>query len=181
VSLDAPLAEVGEITDERPVEKGVRGWRTFLPQSRKIFAYVMNNYWHTNYKADQEGPVLVRFVVRPHPRINASDIVRMGIEAARPLVVVPAAASGVPWSGVGLEAEPSSVLVVSLKPSRDGRSVMARLYNPTDRPVDALLGGRFVQGAAVWRSSPFEDRREALSGPLLMMPYETVALRIDSR
>jgi hypothetical protein len=58
---------------------------------------------------------------------------------------------------------------------------MARLYNPTDRPVDALLGGRFVQGAAVWRSSPFEDRREALAGPLLMMPYETVALRIDSR
>ena len=30
--------------------------RTIQP-SPLLYSYAMNNYWHTNYKADQEGPV----------------------------------------------------------------------------------------------------------------------------
>jgi len=181
VSLDAPLAEIGEMTDERPVEKGVRGWRTFIPPSTRLFAYVMNNYWHTNYKADQEGPVVFRFVVRPHQGAATAGFARLGIESARPLVVSPASASGIPWAGTGLEASPSSVLITSLKPSRDGRALIARLYNASDRPEDVLLDGRFAQGAVIYRSGPFEDPREALAGPLLLMPMETATLRIENR
>jgi len=181
MSLDAPLVEVGEMTDERIVERGGRKWRTSVPASRRLFAYVMNNYWHTNYKADQEGPVELRFFMRPHFRLNPADVVRWGIEAVRPFVVLPATASGPLWSGPGLEAQPTSVVVVSLKPSRDGRALIARLYNPSDQPTDTILTGRLAQAGTIYRSSPFENRGEAVAGPILMMPYETLAVRIELR
>lgn len=37
-----------------------------LPRTQTFFSYVMNNYWHTNYKADQDGPVTFRYALRPH-------------------------------------------------------------------------------------------------------------------
>ena len=51
---DNPLIEIGEITAELP-------WLKTLIPSTRFFAYLMNNYWHTNYKADQSGKVCFRF------------------------------------------------------------------------------------------------------------------------
>jgi hypothetical protein len=180
VTLDAPLVEVGGMTDERPVEKSVRAWKTTLAPSQKLFAYLMNNYWHTNYKADQEGPVSFRFVVQPHRGAEPAGIARRGIEAARPLLVVRASASDPP-SGAGLTVSTPGVLVTSLKPSEDGRAVIARLYNASPRPEDVVLGGRLAAGNTVFRSGSFEDRREALSGPLRLHSFETTVVRIERR
>ena len=66
VSLDAPLMEIGTATDETPGPRGVRVWKTFTPKSQRFFSYALNNYWHTNYKADQEGRITLRYVVQPH-------------------------------------------------------------------------------------------------------------------
>ena len=49
-SANAPLVEIGAITAEQL-------WMKSIEPSSTIYSYVMNNYWHTNYKADQEGPV----------------------------------------------------------------------------------------------------------------------------
>ncbi len=46
-SWDAPLVTVGD------VNRGL--WPSQAPSSGLVFSYVMNNYWHTNYKAAQEG------------------------------------------------------------------------------------------------------------------------------
>lgn len=45
---NAPLIEIGAITAEQP-------WMKTIEPSSSFYSYVMNNYWHTNYKADQEG------------------------------------------------------------------------------------------------------------------------------
>ncbi|MCK7483887.1 MAG: hypothetical protein M0C28_48030 [Candidatus Moduliflexus flocculans] len=65
-SIDAPLVEIGALTDETPRESERRVWRRKLEPSATLFSYAMNNYWHTNYKADQEGPVTLRYAVSPH-------------------------------------------------------------------------------------------------------------------
>jgi uncharacterized Fe-S radical SAM superfamily protein PflX len=52
-TVDAPLVEVGAIAAETP-------WMRTIAPSSTLFSYVMNNYWHTNYKADQEGPTVER-------------------------------------------------------------------------------------------------------------------------
>jgi alpha-mannosidase len=48
------LYEVGNLIDERQVN-GAKVWKREPIYSSNLFLYVYNNYWHTNYKAYQEG------------------------------------------------------------------------------------------------------------------------------
>ena len=63
-TLDAPLLELGAITDERQNDRGVRSWPEGMAAGTTVYAYLFNNYWHTNYKAYQQGPLTYRFVLR---------------------------------------------------------------------------------------------------------------------
>jgi alpha-mannosidase len=196
ISPDAPLVEVGAITDETPREKGTRGWRTEAGTSQTLFAYVMNNYWHTNYKADQEGPVTFRFFVQPHAEYDSAETTRRGIAVSRPMMALPGAAA--PLSGEPLLSfvpagpwprkigplggiDPSGVVASSLRPSADGEALMIRLYNASGGPVDARVTGRLFGTRSIFRSSPFEDRGKILDGGRLrLLPFEVVTLRIEA-
>ncbi len=53
-SLDAPLFTIGEMTAST--------WPREIPVHRgHVFAYIMNNYWHTNYKASQGGHFVLHY------------------------------------------------------------------------------------------------------------------------
>lgn len=67
--LDTPLIEIGGITAELP-------WMERLDPAAKFYAYAMNNYWHTNYKADQSGEVSFRFTLYAHTAERADEIRR---------------------------------------------------------------------------------------------------------
>jgi alpha-mannosidase len=87
--LDSPLVELGTMVDERPNPAGIRHWKQEPYTGTTVHAYLLNNYWHTNYKADQQGPLRFRFVLRPHgvePPLAVMDMSR-GLE--QPLVVLP--------------------------------------------------------------------------------------------
>jgi hypothetical protein len=66
--------EIGEITAEQP-------WMKSIKTSSSIYSYVMNNYWNTNYKADQEGPVTFSYSIRPHTAFDATEAAKFGVEA----------------------------------------------------------------------------------------------------
>jgi alpha-mannosidase len=48
------LYEAGGIIDENKVN-GAKVWKKENRSPESLFLYVFNNYWHTNYKAYQEG------------------------------------------------------------------------------------------------------------------------------
>jgi alpha-mannosidase len=77
---DIALFELDSITAETP-------WRTTTASSATVVSYVMNNYWHTNYKADQEGPVTLRYAIRPHGAFDAGEAFRFGREQREPLQI----------------------------------------------------------------------------------------------
>jgi hypothetical protein len=54
------LWEVGSPIDESRVN-GAKVWKREPQPVSKVFLYVLNNYWHTNYKADQAG--IIEFTV----------------------------------------------------------------------------------------------------------------------
>jgi alpha-mannosidase len=84
VTLDAPLVEIGGLTAEAWHHRdGTESWLPIAPRSATVVSYVMNNYWHTNFKADQEGMVRFRYVVRPHGAFDAAAAQRFGIERSR--------------------------------------------------------------------------------------------------
>ena len=124
-SPNAPLIEIGAITAEQP-------WMKSIASSSSIYSYVMNNYWHTNYKADQEGPVTFIYSMLPHAAFNAVDAARFGTERRQPLVVSLADAATPPRSSL-LHLSSPNVLVSSLRPIANGQSWLVYLYNPTEK------------------------------------------------
>jgi hypothetical protein len=120
---NAPLIEIGAITAEQP-------WLKTIQPSSLIYSYIMNNYWHTNYKADQEGPVTFNYSILPHAAFSASDEVKFGVERRQPLIVALADSSTAPLQGPLMTVSTPDVIVSSLKPIA-GRSWLAYVYNPT--------------------------------------------------
>lgn len=51
------LFEIGEMINENKVNNGYKKWKDTATSSSTLFLYALNNYWHTNYKADQEGTI----------------------------------------------------------------------------------------------------------------------------
>ena len=77
-SPDIPLFTVGDVVQGRwPKEVDLTGGR--------VFSYVLNNYWHTNYKASQGGEIRFRYRLTSGSSISADQAYRMGWEARRGL------------------------------------------------------------------------------------------------
>jgi hypothetical protein len=57
-SSDLPLIEIGEPIDESQV-MGAKVWKRESQNIEKLYLYAFNNYWHTNYKAEQgDEPII---------------------------------------------------------------------------------------------------------------------------
>jgi hypothetical protein len=87
------LWEVGEMVDERKTVPGkgtnpeyYKAWKTEAHSSSTISLYALNNYWHTNFKADQEGPITYDIYLRMHGPFKLEDARRFGLEMTRPLI-----------------------------------------------------------------------------------------------
>ena len=85
--------EVGELVDERKVNPGrgtnaekYKAWKTEAHSSSTIYLYALNNYWHTNFKADQEGPITFDLFLRMHGPFKLEEARRFGLEMTRPLI-----------------------------------------------------------------------------------------------
>lgn len=85
--------EVGEMVDERKVNPGkgtnpeyYKAWKTEAKSSTTIYLYALNNYWHTNFKADQEGPVTFDIYLKMHGPFKLEEARRFGLEMTRPLI-----------------------------------------------------------------------------------------------
>ncbi len=85
--------EIGEMVDERKVNPGrgtnpeyYKAWKTEARSSSTIYLYALNNYWHTNFKADQEGPITVDIYLKMHGPFDLEEARRFGLEMTRPLI-----------------------------------------------------------------------------------------------
>jgi len=123
-TANAPLVEIGTITAEQP-------WMKSIQPSSRFYSYVMNNYWHTNYKADQEGPVTFSYSISPHAQFSAADAVKLGVERRQPLLVA-AADPRAPERRSLFRLSSADLIVSSLKPIAHGW--LAYVYNPTAQP-----------------------------------------------
>jgi len=146
--LDAPLVTLGDINRGTWPEQ-------FGQRPGTIFSYVMNNYWDTNYRAEQGGPFTFHYVFTSAPATDAAQLSRMGWEAITPLeenfvttqdkavsqgdapTAAPSAAPVGPGSIAGLSPTQDSFLSVSdpnlllstWKPAEDGNGTILRFLD----------------------------------------------------
>jgi len=176
---DAPLLEIGALTDERLLDDTARSWRTTVAPGSTLYAYLLNNYWHTNYKADQEGPLSFRFAVRPHGPFDAAALRRFGAEHDQPLLAF-AVDPAVPPAGAPFAVESTAVVVSSLRPVDGGRALLVRLYNPSSISSTVAV----VPSNPGWSMTLSDETGAAdtpISGPLVLAPFATRTVLLAGR
>jgi hypothetical protein len=194
-TLDAPLVEIGALTANLPgtqprPECYLKELSAAQQQGMQtIYSWAMNNHWHTNYRADQEGPTAFRFCLQPHGAYDPAAAARFGIECSQPLVPAPACNAGgageeVPASAFErsvprLRVAPSGVLVTCLKPANDGRGLIVRLFNAADAPVKATLTWSTPSPQRLYCSDLSEQPGAPVSGPIDLSGRELVTLRAE--
>jgi hypothetical protein len=177
-TLDAPLLQLGAITDERQNERGTRNWRDRTAPGTTVHAYLFNNYWHTNYKAYQQGPLTYRFVLRAHAGHDPVALRRFSDEQDNPLLVfaVDPAAPGV-QAPFTLSGDP--VTVSSLRVADGGAALVARLFNPSPKPATVTVRPA-DQGARVSMMAG-DQAQDVPDGRIAIPALGTRSVRIERR
>ncbi len=136
--IDAPLVELGAITANLVgSQTDYRVWIQHLQPSSTIYSWAMNNHWHTNYRADQEGPTVFRFAIRAHRRFEAEAAAQFGTDCSQPLVATRASSALI--SPARLRLSSDMVVVAALKPSDDGKGQIVRLFGASGKPEKVKL------------------------------------------
>nr|WP_315030376.1 glycoside hydrolase family 38 C-terminal domain-containing protein [uncultured Chryseobacterium sp.] len=131
--LETPLIEAGEMIDERMViDNSHKKWKDKgTPGTTNWFSYAMNNYWHTNYKADQEGPVHYHYALRPHDDFNSVENEKSATAFTQPLIAIPIKEKSA-GEGSLFHMSNDKIVVTSITPQED-QSFLIRLYNPDEK------------------------------------------------
>jgi hypothetical protein len=168
-SLDSPLINLQDINSNK--------WLDELPiNNGHIYAYVMNNYWFTNYKASQGGKFDFRFALTSDPSIPNSKVSKFGRDwsAAERLAI-----------GKLVSAAPDNVIVSAFKRSEDGKGYIARLREMSGKTTKATLHVPSLAGARhAFLATGVEDVLEELSLQnnavvVDLKPWEIVTVRIQ--
>lgn len=179
VTMDAPLVQVGGITATLlNSQKNPDVWRKRIEPTQWLVSWVMNNHWGTNYRAWQEGPVMFRFVLRPHGAPDLAEAARFATGLGHGLLAAPAAAPAPPPESL-FTVEPSDVLVTGLKPSDDGKAWIIRLFGASGEDRQATIRWGARKPAAVYRSGTGE-KVGAPAGEHIPVPgHGVVTLRAE--
>ncbi len=170
---DAPLIEIGGIAAEQP-------WKGKTASSGLLYSYLMNNYWHTNYRSDQEGPVTFRYSIFPHGPFKPEEATRAGRNSREPLLLFLSERKA-PLPDSLFQVRSPSVQLVSLQPIDSGKALLALLYNPTAQTAPAELGWGVRGRIKTMRCDSSGRPLTAVRGDPRLPPWGTGYFRFDLR
>ncbi len=179
VTLDAPLVQVGGITATLVGSQSKpEVWRQHVEPTRKLYSWAMNNHWGTNYRAYQDGPVMFRFILRPHGRSNPAAATRFATSFSQPLL--PRRASGAKVEGTPrLQIEGEGVIATAFKPSDDGRALIVRLFGASGKDAKAKLHWGAPEPTAVFLSDTTQRAGKPVKGAIKVPGYGLVTVRAE--
>lgn len=169
--LDTPLITIGEMTAST--------WPRKIPARRgHFFAYVMNNYWHTNYKAKQGGHFIFHFSLSSNsggfskhdavvkgwdmfcPPVSAH-----GIGEHQPLLSSPAASL--------ISIQPAGLPLTAFKIAEAGNGFVARLCDFAGNGGTATLAlPKAVDSASSCNLVENEGQKVAVKGKTITAPLK---------
>lgn len=119
-------------------------WQTELPLATgHLYAYVMNNYWFTNYQPGQGGRFAFRFSITSDAKADTVGSARFGWAASNPLIAVQTDAKpdGPLPSGSSslVEIDQPNVLLIGMKQAESGEGLLLRLWEIADEPTNVQV------------------------------------------
>ncbi len=172
--IDAPLIEIGDLRADATVS----GWVRKLEPSSTVYSYIMNNYWETNYKAEQPGVTRFRYSLLPHGKYDQLQAERFGIERHQPLIPVPVQRNWRPTATL-FTIEPDDIIVTLLKTSTDGKKIIVHLYNPMPESKSVNLNWRSLQPRQVWLSDLAENPLREATSAMPIAGYGIIILALQ--
>src|SRR6184192_1210170 len=159
-------------------------WRRRIEPDGTLFAYTLNNYWHTNYAARQGGEYTCRFrisLLGAAPGGDAAEPVRRGWAACEALHVSPpytnAAAGPLGAQGVALSIPDAGVLVVGAKPGDDGEGAIVKLLDVAGAARGVPVGPAAFEFREARRTNLVEMNGDAIA----VGPDHRVTLELPAR
>jgi alpha-mannosidase len=163
--------------------------REFELERALLLGWVTNNYWETNFRAHQPGPVSARYRFLPYTgAFDESRAHRFGLEAMhnRPLfqhMGEPAAeTTDLPEQGTLLQLPGTPVLVLHIlqSPDENGATLTVRLLNASDTPQTARIASGLLTLTAAQRCDLLGNATDSLDvadgGIALDIPPRRIAV-----
>ena len=177
---DAPLVEMGGITANLIGSlSDPKVWMDHIRPSPTVYSWAMNNHWHTNYRAEQEGPTVFRYFIFPHGPYAQTQAALRGLQCSQPLVV--ALARGEVPTVPRLELSNPNVLASAFKPAETGNAIVIRLFGASGRDEQVQLTWPYRKPAGLWLSDASEKPLRPVNGPIDVPAYGIVTIRADLR
>ena len=176
--VDAPLVELGGITANLiGSQTDPRVWIQHLEPSQTIYSWVMNNHWHTNYRAEQDGTTVFRYLIRPHEQFDPEQAARFGVACSQPLLTTRAAGPGPASAPFVLSSD--HVVVTAFKPSDDGKASIVRLFGASGKAQKVSLTWAKTPPPQLRLSDTSEQPKAKISGPVEVPAWGIVTLRAE--
>ncbi len=176
VTLDAPLVQFDDPT------AGLRDQTSHATSFKRgphhLYSWVMNNRWGTNYRAYQEGLAEFRYVLRPFQNSAPAEATRFATGFDEPLIVTrPLEKDTVHFALPQIDSE--DVIVSAAKPSDDGRALIVRLFDASDKPETVLLHWPGAHPTRLFLSNTSEEPVLKTSDEITLAGYGLVTLRAE--
>jgi hypothetical protein len=173
VTLDAPLVEVGEISANLVgSQNNPEIWRKKVEPTQTLYSWAMNNHWGTNYRQHQEGPVVFRYILRPHGTFDPAETSRFATGFSQPLVLRAAVKDPYVCPFV---FESKTITVIAFKPADDGDGFVVTLYNPGKSTDSFSLKPN--NGSKVWKCDTGENKSGEIKTAVELPGQEVVMVR----
>ena len=174
---DAPLFEIGKANLPGDLKESP-DWLSSTSQSSLIYSWVMNNIWHTNFKADQEGIASFHYFIKIHDNgYNSEQVNRTGLENHQPLMVTAATGNRAP--GLFFKITGESMYVEAIKPTDDGLGVIIQIVSTSQNDMPLRVVPQGVPSVKVWESNLTEDRKTPLNDIFILHAKSVMSVRID--
>ncbi len=179
VTLDTPLVQLGGLTANLlNSQTNPKVWRATVEPTQKLYPWLMNNHWGTNYRAYQEGPVTFRFALGPHAAYDPAAATRLAAGLSQPLLALPASPVA-PSGRARLTLTNERVVATAFKPSDDGKGWILRLYNVSDNEQQVGVEWNEPRPTRMFLSGTSEARGAEVSGILAMPAWGMVTIRAE--
>jgi alpha-mannosidase len=186
--VDAALFSLGDI---------VRGnWPTQLGQrAGTILSYVMNNYWCTNYVAEQGGDFTFRYVLTSATNLGPGQLSRQGWEEMTPLETSEIAETLKDNHAINppqplnsaeesfLQVKQSNLVLVNWKMAEDGHGTILRFLEVAGEQGLGDVEIPILNLDGVWMCNAMEENLQQLTASVhkfsfAVKPFQIITVRV---
>jgi len=151
------------------------------PATTHIYGWPMNNYWTTNFNADQRGELTFTYTLTSAADTSNLPATRFGWGNRIPLlarVLPPGQPNGNPHEASFLTIEPGNLLLINAKPDAGSRSVILQVREVAGRRAEIKVEGERRKEKVISEVDVIGRPVGNGAGPIVCNPYESKFIQV---